>query len=99
MISSPSIAGPAERRSGRRIVAVLRFADGITFLIDKEGAREPDWPGWRLADDLGTEYLPANGGASSRDEHCTFRTPAPPGAGWIELTHGLDPEISFRVSL
>jgi hypothetical protein len=91
------VPGPAERRKGHRLVAMLRFADGVSFLIDKDDARDFEWPDWHLTDDLGTPYMPGGASGSDQDEHVSFRTAVPNDARWIELAHEQDPEIAFRV--
>lgn len=81
------IQGPSERRSGHRLIAALRFADGVSFLIDKDGACDFDWPDWRLTDDLGTDYMGRGSSGGDHDEHVSFRTAIPDEACWIELVH------------
>ena len=53
--SSP---GPPEYRAGHRVLVVVRFADAVICVIDRDDeiAPEIDEPLWRLADDLGTDY-------------------------------------------
>lgn len=93
------IQGPSERRNGHRLIAVLRFADGVSFLIDKDGACDFGWPDWRLSDDLGTDYMGRGSSGGDHDEHVSFRTAVPNEARWIELVHEQDAAIVFRVAL
>jgi hypothetical protein len=93
------IPGPHERRKGHRLIATLRFVDGVSFLMDKDGAPSLEWPDWRLKDDLGNHYMPGGSGGSDSDEHVSFRTPVPTEARWVELMHEQDPEIAFKVAL
>lgn len=93
------IAGPGEPRKGHRLIAALRFSDGISFLIDKDDAPDFEWPDWRLADDLGTDYRPDGSGGSDHDEHVSFRTAVPDQAAWVELVCEQDAAIGFRVTL
>lgn len=93
------IEGPTDRRNGHRLVAALRFSDGVSFLVDKAGGREFEWPDWRLTDDLGTNYSPSGSGGSDHDQHVSFRTAIPREARWIELAREQDREVVFRVAL
>lgn len=93
------IQGPSEPRKGHRLVAALRFADGISFLIDKRDAPDFEWPEWQVTDDLGTDYMLGGSGGGGGDEHVSFRTAVPREARWVELAHEKDPEIAFRLAL
>lgn len=95
------LPGADERRGGHRVVVALRFADGISFLLDRDPvvAPELEWPEWRLSDDLGTSYRPGGGGSGDTDEHVTFRTAPPPEARWVELALEEQPDVRFRVAL
>ena len=93
------IPGPPERRNGYRLLVTLRFADGITFLFDKDGAPGFEWPAWALTDDFGNEYVPGGSGGGDGEEHVTFRTAPPVDARWVQITHEQDPAITFRVML
>jgi hypothetical protein len=93
------IPGPPERRRGHRLVLALRFADGMTFLIDSDGAAERDWPLWRLADDRGHRYGPAGSGGGEPVARVRFREPVPAAARWVELSLADDHAVGFRVAL
>jgi hypothetical protein len=95
------IPGPDQVLRGHRLLLVLRFADGVSFAIDKdpEATPEIDWPGWELTDDLGTAYRGGGFGGSSEEEHCSFRTPVPAGARRLRLTLDDHPDVTFEVEL
>jgi hypothetical protein len=93
------LPGPPERRAGCRVVYALRFADGLTFMIDRDGAEAPDWPQWRLTDDAGTEYWPGGGSGGDGEEEVTVRTAPPADATWVELSLRGTPEATFRIAL
>lgn len=95
------IPGPGEVRRGHRLVLVLRFADGVSVMVDKgtEGTSEDEWPEWELSDDVGTSYRWSGGGGGHETEHISFRTPIPAEAAWIQLSLEDQAEVSFRVSL
>jgi hypothetical protein len=93
------IQGPSEPRNGHRLVAALRFADGVSFLIDTRDAPDFEWPEWQVTDDLGTEYMPGGSGGGGGEEHVSFRTAVPLEARWIELVLEQEPEIAFRMAL
>jgi hypothetical protein len=42
------IPGPGEVRRGHRLLLVLRFADGVSLMVDRrrEETLDDDWPGW-----------------------------------------------------
>jgi hypothetical protein len=95
------IPGPAEVRRGHRLVLVLRFADGVSVMVDKdrEEALDDDWPGWELSDDVGTSYRLSGVGGGRETEHVSFSTPIPAEATWIQLSLEDQADVSFRVSL
>jgi hypothetical protein len=95
------IPGPGEVRRGHRLVLVLRFADGVSLMVDKdrEESLDDDWPGWELSDDVGTSYRLSGGGGGGETEYISFRTPIPAEATWIELSLDGQADVSFRVSL
>src|SRR3954471_9540075 len=95
------LPGPAERRAGYRVVLVLRFADGVNVLLDREEDDAPadEWPDWRLSDDAGTAYMPGGGGGGDGDQHVSFRSAPPPDARWLEVALEGHPEATFRVAL
>jgi hypothetical protein len=95
------IPGPAEVRRGHRLLLVLRFADGVSVMVDKgtEVMSEDEWPAWELSDDVGTSYRCSGGGGDRETEHIAFRTPIPTEATWIQLSREDQAEVSFRVSL
>jgi hypothetical protein len=94
------VPGPAEARGGYRLVLMLRFTDGLSFLIDKDSVETADieWPDWRLADDAGTSYW-GGGGGGHDEENLSFRMPVPPQSRWVELSLESRPDVRFRVSL
>lgn len=89
------LAGPPDVHGGYRLLLVLRFADGVAFLVEQLAAEEDDWPQWRLTDDLGTPYEDGAVGSG----HVAFRTPIPAAATWIELTLEGYADVVFRVRL
>jgi hypothetical protein len=95
------IPGPGEVRRGHRLLLVLRFADGVSLMVDKgtEGKSEDEWPEWELSDDVGTSYRYSGGGGGRETEHISFRTPIPAEATWLQLSLEDQAEVSFRVSL
>jgi hypothetical protein len=93
------IPGPGEVRGGHRLVLVLRFADGVSVMVDKGTEGKDEWPEWELSDDVGTSYRWSGGGGGHETEHISFRTPIPADATWIQLSREDQPEVSFRVSL
>jgi hypothetical protein len=95
------IPGPGEVRRGHRLLLVLRFADGVSLMVDKstEEPSDDEWPDWELSDDVGTSYRYSGGGGGGETEHISFRTPIPAEATWIQLTLEDQAEVSFRVSL
>jgi hypothetical protein len=88
-------------RRGHRLLLVLRFADGVSVMVDKgtEVMSEDEWPAWELSDDVGTSYRCSGGGGDRETEHIAFRTPIPTEATWIQLSREDQAEVSFRVSL
>lgn len=95
------IPGPGEVRQGHRLLLAMRFADGVSFVIDKDAVKEVEveWPDWDLRDDAGTAYRQSGAGGGGHDEHVSFRTPVPPEARWLELSLATRPGVSFRVQL
>ena len=83
------LAGPSTAIDGVRVVHGLRFADGVSFTLRREYARDApgDWDLWdfELRDDVGTEYHAGGGAGSELEQHVTFRTAPPPEASWLEL--------------
>lgn len=95
------VPGPEQRRAGHRVMVVLRYTDGIAFVIDKGPSAddELEWPEWELVDDRGTPYWPGGSGGGDREEHVTFRPAPPPEARWVELVLEGHVEAAFRVEL
>jgi hypothetical protein len=95
------IPGPEDVRRGYRLLLVLRFADGVSFMIDNDAEDTPDdeWPDWELSDDVGTSYWCGSAGGSDESEHISFPTPIPAQAMWLQLSLEDHPDVSFRVSL
>jgi hypothetical protein len=95
------IPGPADARRGHRLLLVLRFADDVSFLIDRTGTQTPDegWPEWELADDLGNAYDPSFAGGGSAFMHISFYAPIASRASWIQLTLADQADVSFRVTV
>jgi hypothetical protein len=95
------IPGPGEVRRGHRLLLVLRFADGVSVMVDKnrEETADDDWPDWELTDDVGTSYRWSGGGGGGETEYISYRTPIPAEATWIQLSREDQAEVSFRVSL
>jgi hypothetical protein len=95
------IPGPGEVCRGYRLLLVLRFADGVSFMLD-HGAEEPsddEWLEWALIDDVGTSYRCSGEGGSDETDHISFGTPIPAEATWIRLQLEDHADVSFRVSL
>jgi hypothetical protein len=95
------IPGPGQVRRGHRLLLVLRFADGVSVMVDKgtEGKSEDEWPGWELSDDVGTSYRWSGVGGGRETEHISFGPPIPAEATWIQLSREDQAGVSFRVSL
>jgi hypothetical protein len=93
--------GPGEVRRGHRLLLVLRFADGVSLMVDKdrEETSDDDWPDWELTDDMGTSYRNSGGGGGGETEYVSYRTPIPAEATWIQLSLEDQAEVSFRVGL
>jgi hypothetical protein len=85
------LRGPAEAVDGVRVLFALRFADGISFQIQREGSGGV-WVGEEmpdlgtLRDDVGTRYSPGGSASGGHSEYMNFRTAPPPEASWVELT-------------
>ncbi len=96
-----AIPGPSDARGGHRLVLVLRFADGVSFLLDTDPRQTPDiaWPEWQLVDDLGTSYPAGGAGGSDEGQHISFRAAIPGEATWIQLDLEGHPDVAFRVGL
>jgi hypothetical protein len=95
------IPGPGDVRRGHRLLLVLRFADGVSLMVDKstEETWDDEWSDWELSDDVGTSYRCSGGGGGRETEQISFRTPIPADATWIQLRLEDQAEVSFRVSL
>jgi hypothetical protein len=95
------IPGPGEVRRGHRLLLVLRFADGVSLMVDRrrEETLDDEGPGWELTDDVGTSYRGGGGGGGGETEHISFGTPIPAEATWIQLSLDGQADVSFRVSL
>jgi hypothetical protein len=83
------LAGPPAASGRVRVAYALRFSDGISFLIRRQGdTRVPDegdlWDA-DLIDDLGTRYAPSGGGGGAAEVWLSFRTAPPAEATWVEL--------------
>jgi hypothetical protein len=93
------LAGPAEAADGVRVPFALRFSDGITVLIRRDGGVDEDEEWWdaELVDDLGSRYTSSGGGGGAAEMWLTFRTAPPAEATWVEL-RGLASE-PIRVDL
>jgi hypothetical protein len=92
------LAGACDVRGEHRLLLVLRFADGVAFLVDDYGDDQDDWPDWTLTDDLGTRYE-EGGLGGGEGVHIAFDTPIPPGASWVELALEGHDDVVFRVPL
>ena len=92
------LSRPAGVRRGHRLLLVLRFADGVSLMVDKT-TEDDEWPHWELSDDVGTLYLWSGWDGSDETEYISFGTPIPVEATWIQLRHEDQAEVSFRVSL
>jgi hypothetical protein len=81
------LAGPGEAIEGVRVPYALRFGDGISVLIRRDGGLrgDDDWWDRELVDDLGTRYAPSGGGGGAAEMWLSFRTAPPAGASWVEL--------------
>src|SRR4051794_10681150 len=80
-------AGPEERRGGLRVVMALVYADGVALEVDMdETAPRPEWPEWRLRDDVGTAYREHRASGGDAEHHVTFSPAPPPAASWLELS-------------
>ena len=95
------VPGPGGVRRGHRLLLVLRFADGVSLIVDKstEETSDDEWPHWELTDDVGTLYLWSGWDGSDETEYISFGTPIPAEATWIQLRHEDHAEVAFRVSL
>jgi hypothetical protein len=95
------IPGPGEVRRGQRLLLVLRFADGVSLMVDRrrEERLDYDWPGWELTDDVGTSYRWSGGGGGGETVYVSFGTPIPAEATWVQLSLDGQADVSFRVSL
>jgi hypothetical protein len=89
--------GPDERQGPRRVLAMLRFAAGVAFLIDDGRTELEDlleWSDWRMTDDAGTRYVFAGGAGQP-----TFHGLVPALATWVELSVSGKFPATFRVAL
>jgi hypothetical protein len=95
------IPGPGEVRRGHRLLLVLRFANGVSLMVDKrrEETSDDEGPGWELTDDVATSYRYSGGGGGGESEYISFRPPIPAEATWIQLSLDGQADVSFRVSL
>lgn len=92
------IAGPPDERAGFRLLLVLRFADGVSVLVERPARAPSDFgpPEWRLEDDLGTRYPLGGAAGGGTEEHLRFRGAVPPQARRLRLSR---PEAAFEVPL
>ena len=91
------IAGPDDVRGGYRLLLLLRFADGVVCLLDKDDADADDWPEWTLRDAFGTVYESDVEGGSDTDARVSFYTGTPHLVGWVELRLNGHDDVVFRV--
>jgi len=93
------LPGPAEVKGGFRLLFVLRFVDGVAVVLDVEGEEVPEWPEWRLEDDVGTDFWNGGSSGSSDDVRASWRTPVPPAATRLVLSLAGHPGVRFKVPL
>jgi hypothetical protein len=81
------LAGPSEAVDGVRVQFALRFSDGISVLIRRDGGfrEDEDWWDSELVDDLGGSYMSSGGGGGAAEMWLSFRTAPPAEASWVEL--------------
>jgi hypothetical protein len=93
-------AGGPLRDGGDRVVLVVRFADAVTVEVARaDRSRDPDWPAWRLADDLGTGYWCSGEDDDGDVERVTFQPGPPPGARRLVLGLVDRPDVRIEVAL
>jgi hypothetical protein len=95
------LGGPGEGVDGVRVLYVLRFADGIEFVI-RRAKSDTDREAWwereiELSDDVGTAYSESGGSRSDGEELIGFRTAPPEAATWVELAGAASRPIRVRL--
>ncbi|MBE2317739.1 hypothetical protein DVA67_017285 [Solirubrobacter sp. CPCC 204708] len=91
------VPGPPDVRGGHRLLLVLRFADGISVLV--EGESDDDWPEWTLTDDARTTYRVSGFGGDAHSSHASFYGAPPATARRLDLSLDGHDDVTFRVDL
>ena len=91
------IPGPEDVHGGYRLLLLLRFADGVVCLLDKDGVDADDWPQWTLRDAFGTVYESDVEGGGDTHARVSFHTGTPHLVGWVELRLDGHDDVVFRV--